>query len=76
VTAADPEEATLLVELAPGVEVKVARGAIGTVITPDDDNVADPEQPGVVEDPADHPVQGTVEGTAEKTNPTTDNEER
>ena len=69
VTEADPEEATLRVEIAPGVEIKVARGAIGTVITPDDEL----DEADEADEAGEHSTAGE---SVEETTRTTDNEER
>ena len=44
------EDAHLLVELAPGVDVKVARSAIGVVVPEDHDDENDPDETGEVDD--------------------------
>ena len=64
-TVTDVVDDALIVEVAPGVGIKVARGAVGSVIRPDEDDE------GSAEEPAD------VAETEDSTNTTdVDNEER
>lgn len=55
------DDATVLVEIAPGVDIKVARGAVGSVIREDES-----EEPEPLDEPASEDV----------TDPVDDNEER
>ena len=47
------DEATLMVEIAPGVIMKVARGAVGSVVRPDEDDEADEAPADEATDPTD-----------------------
>ncbi|WP_188113620.1 preprotein translocase subunit YajC [Nocardioides humilatus] len=55
-TVSEVDDLTMHVEIAPGVAIKVARGAVGSVIRPDDELEDEPEdesdEPAVQDDPA------------------------